>query len=247
MLNKLGKLLKYEFLFYFRILPPLYLVMMLTAVIMRFQGTLAGIAFPLLLLVWGGLLLAITIITIILIIQRFIDNFMKDSGALMFTLPVTVWALITSKAVAAFCMVLTGVLTVGISSMLYIMGTENQFLRFLPELNISVTDMTGFVLSVLVYLIRILLQINLIYLAITFSRLLPRFRFPAGCVIYLVVMNFLQNIFRFINKNTGEFLEAGSNPWNFHQNIITGITALAFAGLFFWVTGFLLKRRFNHE
>jgi len=246
MLNKFGKLLKYEFLFYFRILPPLYLVVILAALIMRFQGTLSGMAFPLVFLVWGGTLIAMTILTVILIIQRYTDNFMKDSGALMFTLPVTVWALLASKAVAAFCMIITGTLAVFVSSNFYLLGTENQLPDFLSGLNLSGTELAGIIITVFIFIFTTFQQICLIYLAITASRLLPRFRFAAACGIYIVAMNFTQTVSNIIDKKTGIDIITLSNPV-ISQNIFRGIAALAFAILFFGVTGYLLKHRFNHE
>ena len=126
------------------------------------------------------------------------------------------------------------------------MGQDNQLPQFLSELHLTGTDLAGITITVFVFVFTAFQQICLIYLAITASRLLPRFRFAAACGIYLVAMNFSQTVTNFIDKNTDKTFETMSNPV-MSQNISGGLAALVFAALFFWVTGYLLKHKFNHE
>jgi hypothetical protein len=246
MLNKLGKLLKYEFRFYFRILPPLYLVLILVALVARLQGSVKTNAsfqmgVPLLTIVWGALIVAMAVITITHIIQRFNDNFMKDQGSLMFTLPVTVWALIASKAIAAFCMVLMSFLSVAVSAVIFNVGSEYWNFYFMTRVNLLNINFAAMIPPILVMFIMILQQICLIYMVITASHILPRFRFPAACVMYLVIMNIMEHtMFRFVAANA-------SVMHNGFLSVPAGSVALAFTALFFWVTGFLLKRSFDLE
>jgi hypothetical protein len=244
MLKKLGKLLKYEFLFYFRILPPLYIAIMVMSLVARFQEneprmrTLDMLPIAVL----GALITAMAVITIILIIQRFMDNFMKDPGALMFTLPVTAWALTASKAIAAFCMVLMSALAVAASGFIYVVGTPGW------SMNITATPLQIIVYP-LVAFIMIFFQICLIYGVITASHILPRFRFAAGCAAYLVITYFLQEtVFRVVSRNS--ILERGIHLYGNEAAlslIPMGLATLILAALFFWATGFMLKRSFNLE
>jgi hypothetical protein len=244
MLKKLIKLLKYEFRYYFRVLPPLYIAIMIATLVARIQEkTLRdGTPFLLPLSVLGALIIAMAVITVILIIQRFTNNFMKDPGALMFTLPVTVWALTASKAIASFCMVLLGALAVAASGIIYVVGTPDWVFN-IPAPPIEIIVKTLFIC------IMIFQQICLIYAVITASHILPRFRFAAGCAMYLVIMYFLQEtVIRLVQGNA----EVGRGMHFFaNGDILTqvpaGLVALALAALFFWATGFLLKRSYNLE
>ncbi|MDR0314245.1 MAG: hypothetical protein LBI14_11700 [Treponema sp.] len=244
MLKKLGKLLKYEFRFYLRVLPPIYIAIMVMSLVVRIQEKMPkdGTPFLLPLAVLGALITAMAVITIILIIQRFTDNFMKDPGALMFTLPVTVWALTASKAIAAFCMILMSALAVAASGFIYVVGTLDW------TLNIPATPLQIIVYSLVVF-IMIFFQICLIYGVITASHILPRFRFAAGCAAYLVITYFLQEtVFRLVSRNS--ILERGVHLYGDEAAlslIPMGLATLALTALFFWATGFLLKRSFNLE
>jgi hypothetical protein len=266
MLNELGALLKYEFRFYFRFLPPLYLLMVIVALIVRFQGNFTGIdemengnqvPFFILSFIWTVMLIAMIVITIVHIVQRFINNFMKDQGSIMFTLPVTIWTLLASKIIAAFCMVLVSTVTVYISMFIFTKGMRDL-------MSIIMTDMTNFpvpsvgeiVIIVCVVSAMISQEICRIYLAITVSYLLPRFRFVAGCGIYLALSHFLeQSVSRFAGKNINVALETysrsafrlGLNNDIYLSLIPFGVAALAFTALYFWATGFILQRTFNLE
>ena len=95
----LGKLIKHEFRATGRILLPVYLVMLLTAALVRgFQVLTEQTAgeFMRALAVFGGSILAF-----VLMIYRFYKNLMTDEGYLMFTLPVTTGQLIWSKMIVS--------------------------------------------------------------------------------------------------------------------------------------------------
>jgi len=228
MLNKLGKLLKYEFRFYFRILPPMYLIIFLLAIAILVQSRLSNNFAPgnfLLILLSGALTIAISVITIILIIQRYMDNFLKDSGYLMFSLPVTVWALLASKTIAALCMILAGFLCITVSSAINTIGTENwkYIFSFIQNNPNDIINSAAAGLSML------LQQICLFYTVITISYLLPKFRNIAAVIMYFIIMSIIGNIVRAMPL------------------IQTTIFTFIFAALFFYITGFLLKRSYNLE
>jgi hypothetical protein len=261
MLNELAALLKYEFRFYFRILPPLYLMLMLVALILRLQENSPGadklFLYFVLYFICITMTIAMTVITIVHIIQRFADNFMKDQGALMFTLPITVWTLLAAKVIAAFCMVLMSTVTVFVSILILIKKSGEWVFSFMTQtINFPVPNSGEIMIIVFVASAMIVQQICLIYVAITVSHLLPRFRFAAGCGIYLAISSFLeQPVFRFADKSTKITLDSYSDSLfgltfgnDFYiSQIPSGIAALAFAALYFWATGFLLKRTFNLE
>lgn len=94
----LGKLMKYEFKATSRTFLPIYIALVLVAVINRiFRMGNIDIGFGVSTLVLFGLFMALGILTLIMIIQRFNKNLLGDEGYLMFTLPVNSMQLIGSK------------------------------------------------------------------------------------------------------------------------------------------------------
>ena len=53
------------------------------------------------LLLYIGIMIAMGVLTLLIVIQRFYNGLLKDEGYLMFTLPVKPWQLITSKGLSA--------------------------------------------------------------------------------------------------------------------------------------------------
>ncbi|MEF9953216.1 MAG: ABC transporter permease [Clostridium sp.] len=115
----LGKLLKYEFKATGRIFLPMYLVILVVAIINGFMldintdvlgsGNMQMIGF----LVLFALVIALAVITIVVTIQRFYKSLLGDEGYLMFTLPVSVKSLVLSKGiVATIWSILSGIVSV---------------------------------------------------------------------------------------------------------------------------------------
>ena len=240
MLNKLGKLLKYEFRFYLRIMPPLYMLILLLALPSGFFQAGYQMVFSLFLTrIWGFIIGAMVVVNIVMVIRRFTDNFMKNSGSLMFTLPVTTWALTASKAIAASCIVLVSSLVILISTEIYVMSS----IHFDGSINFF-DDPDVFFFFILI-IITSFQQICLIYTVISASHILPRFRFAAGVIMYYVIMKFVEwPVFRFVSEEDGRELFFF---FPFSVTISYGIASLAFAAIFFWATGFLLKNTLNLE
>ena len=102
----LGKLIKHEFRATGRILLPVYLVMLLTAALVRgFQvlteqtaGEFMRALAVLSVLLFSAAVFGGSILAFVLMIYRFYKNLMTDEGYLMFTLPVTTGQLIWSTA-----------------------------------------------------------------------------------------------------------------------------------------------------
>ena len=105
----LGKLIKHEFRATGRILLPVYLVMLLTAALVRgFQvlteqtaGEFMRVLAVLSVLLFSAAVFGGSILAFVLMIYRFYKNLMTDEGYLMFTLPVTTGQLIWSKMIVS--------------------------------------------------------------------------------------------------------------------------------------------------
>ena len=98
----LGKLLKYEFKSTARVFLPLYITILVVAIINSFfiNSELFQIQ-GLLMTVFVALMIAMFVITVIVIVQRFNKNLLGDEGYLMFTLPVNSTTILFSKYLIA--------------------------------------------------------------------------------------------------------------------------------------------------
>ena len=244
MLKKLGKLLKYEFIFYSRLLPSFYLILLLLALPAGYQVSQSGFSQPLFTFLWAIIITALTVVNIVLIVQRFTDNFYKNPGSLMFTLPVTNWTLVASKAIAALSAVVASVLVIIISALVYAMATRDIAIS---SINFSVSPIQITLLA-LVFIIMVFQQICLLYTAIGVSQILGRFRFAAKIAVYFGIMYFVeQPVFRLIGSLQGSRGLFTSSIATTQGLISTCLGGLVFAALFFVTTGLLLKRTLNLE
>lgn len=110
----LGKLLKYEFKSTARIFLPLYSMLLVVAIINGFFINSEVFSIQgLLMTIFGSLLIALFVITVVVLVQRFSKNLLGDEGYLMFTLPVKTSSILLSKyLVALLWTVLSGIVSV---------------------------------------------------------------------------------------------------------------------------------------
>lgn len=105
----LGKLLKHEFRATGRVMLPLYLILMVISLFGNFATRIMEHSDSRLLNLVGGLtifaffigLMAVSLMSLYLMISRFHKNLLTDEGYLMFTLPVSVHSLIFSKIIVS--------------------------------------------------------------------------------------------------------------------------------------------------
>lgn len=114
----LGKLIKYEIKATGRIFLPLYLVLIVFAVINHFMSFNAdnftlpqGITLTIYMFILVGMFVA----SFIVMIQRFYKNLLSEEGYLMFTLPVKAWKHIISKLIVSSMWTILSVLVAVIS------------------------------------------------------------------------------------------------------------------------------------
>ena len=99
----LGKLLKYELKSNVRTFLPLYGAILIVVLVVRFSiaAQISGLVATTASLVLFALFVALGVMTIIMIVQRFSKNLLSNEGYLMFTLPVSCTNLILSKLISA--------------------------------------------------------------------------------------------------------------------------------------------------
>jgi hypothetical protein len=189
---------------------------------------------------------AIAALNFVLIIQRFRDNLLKNPGSLMFTLPVTTWALTASKAVAALCTVLISTAVVIACTFIFRIraGEYIDFNLITFISNSPVEIATGIILAA----IMIFQQICLIYTAVGASHILPRFRLAAGTVLYFAVTLLIERpAIAFAGFLQRRLFGGLTFSINVVEIIPYGLVLLALAALFFWAAGFILQRTLNLE
>ena len=120
----LGKLMKYDLKSMLKTIVPLWLTVIALSVIfaIKYWG---GAAYNvdmgndtvdlILFIILFSVALAIVVMNILFIVQRFWNGLLKEEGYLMFTLPVTTRSLIMSKALSALVISLGSLLVATIS------------------------------------------------------------------------------------------------------------------------------------
>ena len=102
----LGKLIKYDLKALAKILAPLWGVLLVMGLIfgISIRSNLDGIGNTMIvfsLVVIIAVIVAIFVMNVIIVIQRFWNGLLQEEGYLMFTLPVTTRSLILSKVISA--------------------------------------------------------------------------------------------------------------------------------------------------
>ncbi|MHC1748518.1 MAG: hypothetical protein AB9856_09080 [Cellulosilyticaceae bacterium] len=132
----LGKLLKYELKATGRTFLPLYGAILVIAAINRVTLLGDGLSFldnfrNIMMLVLFSLFVALGVMTLVVLIQRFNKNLLGDEGYLMFTLPVKAHSLISSKLIVTLIWSI-GSGIVAILTFL-ILVPDSQFWADIPE------------------------------------------------------------------------------------------------------------------
>lgn len=110
----LGKLIKYDFKSMLRSFVPLWIAFLAVSIINRFTirlpdagtGAFASITMGISMFLYVAMMIAINVIGIILVIQRFYNGLLKDEGYLAFTLPVKPWQHVCSKGITATILII---------------------------------------------------------------------------------------------------------------------------------------------
>lgn len=122
----LGKLLKYELKSSAKFFVPMYFAILaittLNSIFMR-KNLFVG-AQPIINMVVGALFIALTTLTVVIIVRRFKKNLLGNEGYLMFTLPVSSSKLILSKYISALIWIF---LTIIVTMMVVIIYSNGLF------------------------------------------------------------------------------------------------------------------------
>lgn len=203
----LKKLMKYEFQATARFFLPMYLLLLVLALITRLtfsltffqtdntfvKNFLVDIPSVTMAFAYGAGLLAVYVITLLMVIQRFYKNLMGDEGYLMFTLPVTPVQHLWSKLLTAFVWCLGSILVTILS--FFVLFADASIFTQLAEFFSDLGDVMWkgaphswwILLLLLIVLVTTLLHAILqIYGAIVLGCQAKKYRILAGIGVYIV-------------------------------------------------------------
>ncbi|OFK85226.1 hypothetical protein [Streptococcus sp. HMSC056C01] len=148
-------------------------------------------------LVFGGLIITLSISTLILIIRRFKGSVYDRQGYLTLTLPVSEHQIILSKLLGAFIWSLASSLVFILSIYIILVLTGANFLDIFSLEYLFKFYVDSFWLSVISFILSTVASILCIYLAISIGQLFNEYRTALAVLAYIVI----QTILGFVGLN----------------------------------------------
>lgn len=270
----LRKLIKHEFRATGRIMLPMYLILLITAVGANISGRgLMGSSYwildtlaVLVVMAFGFAIAGSCLMAFVLMIHRFYKNLLQDEGYLMMTLPVSVHQHIWAKLIVSTVWFLLTILAIIVSAMVvaYDVGFVSEFFDALLHLlrgflklnageavNGTLVLLEGFVL---IFLMMAAFSLQFYAaLAIGHSFANHKLLTSTGCFFAIqFVMQFVTGAF-FVSVDKFGFFRF-MNHWNptpimaVHIGMLMLIAGtVIYGGIFYGITTFFLKRKLNLE
>ena len=186
-------------------------------------------------LVFGGLIITLSISTLILIIRRFKGSVYDRQGYLTLTLPVSEHQIILSKLLGAFIWSLASSLVFILSIYIILVLTGANFLDIFSLEYLFKFYMDSFWLSVISYILSTISGILCIYLAISIGQLFNEYRTALAVLAYIVI----QIVLGFVGLNL-------RIDTNFNMMLTFEIfTDLILSAVFYLGTYYILKNKVN--
>ncbi len=258
-----GRLMKYDCKSLFKTCVPLWLALLVVSIVNNFTLRMDTVAYGtnlptiLCMLLYVGLIVAVMVVTLVLIIQRFYQGLLRDEGYLMFTLPVRPWQLIASKALTAMLVTLLSG-AAAVLSVLFLSADTGfwkdlieMFPRLLSELGGDVT--VTIVLAVLLIVAEILAAVTHIYASLALGHLAHSHRVGWAVVAYIginmactTVLVLLSNLSYHLHWSWSFDLASPTAATDLILLLLL-IGALLRLAIFFAATTRILSKRLNLE
>lgn len=266
----LGRLIKYEFRATARTLGIFYAALIIISVITRIEMAIrshaehgASMFFPtaIVMMLYGAGIAAISVMTLIVIIQRFYKNLLQNEGYLMHTLPVKMWQHIMSKLVVSmvWCMVSMAVIVISIM-IIGLTGAGIGDIISMMSANIDFNGAATFAEGIILMLVYGASEILHMYLAMAFGQRAENHKLLVSFGAYIaisVVMQIITGIFMSAVSHisaeiTVNIFDVGFPGFHsmaaVHMTLwfMTAVAAVKSA-VFFAGTNWLMKNRLNIE
>ena len=267
----LGKLLKYELKATSRVFIPLYIAILVVSIVNGLSLNLEILNIQgLATIVLMCLFISLFVITIVVTIQRFNKNLLKDEGYLMFTLPVSSKYLVLSKYLTSLIWTFLSFIVAFLSFTIIFMIPTYQyfdFSYFINEFNLLFSNMLNlnilgqFIKIILLMIISYTIFIFNVYLALSVGQLpiFNRFRNVSSFIGFLVInllISYAQNIVSLFVNDASVNIEAIDNI-NYAINSVTSIVSkglniaivinLIIILVLFFATTYILDKKLNLE
>ena len=267
----LGKLLKYELKATSRVFIPLYIAILVVSIVNGLSLNLEILNIQgLATIVLMCLFISLFVITIVVTIQRFNKNLLKDEGYLMFTLPVSSKYLVLSKYLTSLIWTFLSFIVAFLSFTIIFMIPTYQyfdFSYFINEFNLLFSNMLNlnilgqFLKIILLMIISYTIFIFNVYLALSVGQLpiFNRFRNVSSFIGFLVInllISYAQNIVSLFVNDASVNIEAIDNI-NYAINSVTSIVSkglniaivinLIIILVLFFATTYILDKKLNLE
>ena len=267
----LGKLLKYELKATSRVFIPLYIAILVVSIVNGLSLNLEILNIQgLATIVLMCLFISLFVITIVVTIQRFNKNLLKDEGYLMFTLPVSSKHLVLSKYLTSLIWTFLSFIVAFLSFTIIFMIPTYQyfdFSYFINEFNLLFSNMLNlnilgqFIKIILLMIISYTIFIFNVYLALSVGQLpvFNRFRNVSSFIGFLVInllISYAQNIVSLFVNDASVNIEAIDNI----NYAISSVTSIVSKGLniaivinliiilvLFFATTYILDKKLNLE
>lgn len=235
----LGKLLKYELKATSRVFIPLYIAILVVSIVNGLSLNLEILNIQgLATIVLMCLFISLFVITIVVTIQRFNKNLLKDEGYLMFTLPVSSKHLVLSKYLTSLIWTFLSFIVAFLSfTIIFMIPTYKyfDFSYFINEFNLLFSNMLNlnilgqFLKIILLMIISYTIFIFNVYLALSVGQLpiFNRFRNVSSFIGFLVInllISYAQNIVSLFVNDASVNIEAIDNI-NYAINSVTSIVS----------------------
>lgn len=267
----LGKLLKYELKATSRVFIPLYIAILVVSIVNGLSLNLEILNIQgLATIVLMCLFISLFVITIVVTIQRFNKNLLKDEGYLMFTLPVSSKHLVLSKYLTSLIWTFLSFVVAFLSfTIIFMIPTYKyfDFSYFINEFNLLFSNMLNlnifgqFLKIILLMIISYTIFIFNVYLALSVGQLpiFNRFRSVSSFIGFLVInllISYAQNIVNLFVNDASANIKAIDNI----NYAISSVTSIVSKGLniaivinliiilvLFFATTYILDKKLNLE
>lgn len=202
----LAKLMKHELKATARLLIPMDIILLCISMINHFtfqvgiQEGAPGLIVDFLINIQVLFSIAILMVTVIFMITRFYKNLLSDEGYLMFTLPVKVHQLITSKLIITLFWILIGFIVLFLSWGIVVFKPGDMGLiidaiqRLLLQLQLSFGNSWIFIAVefIILALLGLVFNILLVYVSIAIGQLFTKHKIIASFISYGILYTIIQ-------------------------------------------------------
>lgn len=266
----LSKLLKYEIRSTSRLFLLLYPAIIFLSVINKVLTVVfrdvkfLEIPRSLMMFVYVFLIIAMFVITLIIMLQRFYKNLLGEEGYLMFTLPVSAFKLIMSKLIVSVMWFVASIAVSFISVIILLpdYGFVRDIPQFMSQLSTEFQQEMGFPLAILFWelvvlsIASLIYFISVVYLSMAIGQFANKNRLAVSFGAYmgvsfgvqLIMMIGTGIIMSFVMTNNEAFNHFASQPTILWGLLLLGIVVITiFCAGFLFATNKILSKKLNLE